>query len=555
MVTAERETTAAWGCNVEIASDTGFPSIIAREIFRKLSAAQSDLVLVSVQPDIFPSESLSEEQIDSQYAYTYIFKSQLAKEEIRRILAAILKSVKALGRVRLGQAQARRPVKSAAPSAEPAVADTAAAEPESAPRARSSMRVDLVKIEDLVNLIGELIINKNQVDALSGNILSARTVNLAETKQQIADFQAAKNQLNYVTGKLRDLALGIRMVPVGQVLRKFPAAVREMARKSGKTINVILEGADTELDKAILEEIADPLLHIIRNSVDHGIEAPAERSRKGKSPDGTVLIKAEHEGDRISVMVEDDGAGLNEEKIVRKALEKGIIHERQAEQLSKREIHQLIFSPGFSTADSISDLSGRGVGMDVVKSNIARLSGVVEVESMPDVGARITLKLPLTLSILEGLLLEDAGHMYAIPLIAIEKAYQVGSDRLKRVGRYALIEKDNQTIPVFRIAELFGHSEIWNQQAYYLIEASSPDGRFGLMVERIVGRQEIVLKPLGDYLGKITGVSGSTILGDGRVALILDTKTIADSVSEILRSAPAPAADAQPAPALPGAKP
>ena len=171
---------------------------------------------------------------------------------------------------------------------------------------------------------------------------------------------------------------------------------------------------------------------------------------------------------------------------------------------------------------------------------------------MPDVGASITLKLPLTLSILEGLLLEDAGQVYAIPLIAIEKAYLVDADRLKRVGRYALIEKDNQTIPVFRIAELFGHYGIWKQHAYYLIEASSPDGRFGLMVERIVGRQEIVLKPLGDYLGKVTGVSGSTILGDGRVALILDTKTISDSVSEIMRSAPAPVANTQAASSTPG---
>lgn len=545
MVAAEEATAVAWACSIEISAGAEFPSIIAREIFRKIAAARPELVLVSVQPDIFPGESLSEEQIDAQYAYTYLFESRSPKEEIRSLLAKILKSVKALGRVRLGQAQDRNVVKPVSAAIAPLAREVGQAESENAPKARSSMRVDLIKIEDLVNLIGELIINKNQVDALSGNILSGKAVNPVETKQQIADFQAAKNQLNYVTGKLRDLALGIRMVPVGQVLRKFPTAVREMARKNGKTINVILEGVDTELDKAILEEISDPLLHIIRNSIDHGIESPAERLRKGKSADGTVLVKAEHEGDRISVFVEDDGAGLNEEKIVRKALEKGIIHQKQAEQLTKREIHQLIFSPGFSTADSISDLSGRGVGMDVVKSNIARLSGVVEVESMSEVGARITLKLPLTLSILEGLLLEDAGQVYAIPLIAIEKAYLVGADRLKRVGRYSLIEKDNQTIPVFRIAELFGNSGIWNHPAYYLIEASSPDGRFGLMVQRIVGRQEIVLKPLGDYLGKVTGVSGSTILGDGRVALILDTKTIADSVSEIMRSASAPVADAQ----------
>lgn len=534
MVVAAEAQAASWGCAIDIAPETAFPSIAAREIFRKFAAAKPGLSLSGVQPEIFPHESLSEEQIDRQYSYTFVFSSALSREEVRQSLAAILRGNKNVSRVRLGVAKVNPPV---ADKTERRAETLQQAEPEAAtPRARSSMRVDLTKIEDLVNLIGELIINKNQVDSLSGSILTARQATLGDTKQQIADFQAAKNQLNYVTGKLRDLALGIRMVPIGQVARKFPTAVREMARKNGKTINLIIEGGETELDKAILEEISDPLLHIIRNAVDHGIELPAERLRKGKSAEGTVLVKAEHEGDRIAVLVEDDGAGLNEEKIVRKAIERGIIHARQAEQLTQREIHQLIFSPGFSTADSVSDLSGRGVGMDVVKNNISRLSGVVEVESMRDVGARITLKLPLTLSILEGLLLEDAGQVYAIPLIAIEKAYQVDAERLKRVGRYALMEKDNQTIPVFRVAELFGHTKSWEQSAYYLIEASSPDGRFGLMVQRIVGRQEIVLKPLGDYLGKVTGISGSTILGDGRVALILDTKTVADSVTEIIRA-------------------
>ncbi|HRP70604.1 MAG TPA: chemotaxis protein CheA, partial [Turneriella sp.] len=346
--------------------------------------------------------------------------------------------------------------------------------------------------------------------------------------------QARRELDQYFAGKLRDLALGIRMVPIGQTLKKYPAAVRDMARKQHKEIRVIIEGEETELDKAILEEISDPLLHMIRNSVDHGIEMPDVRVKNGKSREGTLLIRAEHEGDRVSIFVEDDGGGLNTQKILAKALEKGIVSAKTAENLSEREIFQLIFAAGFSTADKVSELSGRGVGMDVVKNNILRLNGTVDVESAQGVGTRITLKLPLTLSILEGLLLEDAAQMYAIPLIAIEKAYQVDPRALKRVGRYWLIEKNGVTLPVFRIAELF-HSDTTLEGSFYLIEAAAAGGKFGLMVQKIVGRQEIVLKPLGDYLGKVTGISGTTILGNGHVALILDTKTIADSVTNILR--------------------
>lgn len=522
-----------WAVALGVSAETAYPSITVREIFRKFAASASEMELLTVEPSIFPSESLSEEEIDKEFNYTFIFATALSRDVLKTRLAQMLRPHKTLTRVKLGQLTAKPRTQSEEKTTLP---ETAQSTQNHALKAHGSMRVDLVKIEDLVNLIGELIINKNQVDSLSNTILNADSRTAQDTKQQVVDFHAAKNQLNYVTGKLRDLALGIRMVPVSQVARKFPAAVREMARKCGKSVNVVLEGIETELDKAILEEISDPLTHIIRNAVDHGIETAEERRRQGKSSEGTILIKAEHEGDRISVMVEDDGAGLNEERILKKAVEKGIISAKLAERLTQKEIHQLIFSPGFSTAEKVSELSGRGVGMDVVKNNITRLNGVVEVDSARGVGSRITLKLPLTLSILEGLLLEDARHVYAIPLIAIEKAYVVSAARLKRVGRYSLMEQNSQTIPVFRIAELFGYARNSTSDTFYLIEASSTDGRFGLLVEKIVGRQEIVLKPLGDYLGKVVGISGSTILGDGRVALILDTKTIADSVSEILRS-------------------
>jgi two-component system, chemotaxis family, sensor kinase CheA len=527
-VIAVGEKITFWNLKLEIASDVAFPSIVIREIYRRLNAA-SGFSLEGIEPDIFPGAHRSEEEIDTVFSYILQLGTAADVSTIKESLKRAFKG--ATGITKLGLASARR-LEATQEKLPPKTSTEVVPAAPIRGRDHGSMRVDLVKIEDLVNLIGELIINKNQVDSLSQAILQNR--NGAEVKHQITDFQAAKNQLNYVTSKLRDLALGIRMIPIGQTLRKFPAAVREMARKQGKMINVVIEGGETELDKAIIEEISDPLLHMIRNAVDHGIESPAEREQKGKTPEGTILIRAEHEGDRISILVEDDGAGLRVEKIRAKALAKGIISEIEAAKMLPREIFQLIFSPGFSTADTISDLSGRGVGMDVVKSNITRLNGLVEVESGPDAGTRITLKLPLTLSILEGLLLEDMNQIYAIPLIAIEKASRIEVDNLKRVGRYWLIEKNGHTLPVFRIAELFGSAGENEVSEYHLIEASAADGRFGLMVQKILGRQEIVLKPLGDYLGTVTGVSGSTILGNGRVALILDTKTIADSVKTIL---------------------
>jgi two-component system chemotaxis sensor kinase CheA len=525
---------ARWGCIVELDTQTAYPSIQARDLFRRFSGIGPELSLESVQPDIFPDAELSEEQIDRQFSYSFMFMTPLERDAIRSLLGNALRGMKNVVKIRLGQLKTpdtRKSGVSAAPAQQPVAEHRALEQGRSV---RGTMRVDLFKIEELVNLIGELIINKNQVEALSGNIIASAS-RTGDIRQDIASFHTAKNQLGYVTGKLRDLALGIRMVPVSQVIRKFPTAVREMARKTGKRVNVIVDGEETELDKAILEEIADPLLHIIRNAVDHGIELPEERERKGKFPEGTILIRAEHEGDRIALYVEDDGGGLDEIRILRKAVENGIVGAKQAEQLSQREIFELIFAAGFSTAEQVSELSGRGVGMDVVKNNIARLNGIVEVESGRDVGTRITLKLPLTLSILEGLLFEDLGQTYAIPLIAIERAYLIESDKLKKFGRYSLIEKNGHTLPVFRIAELFGHENAVSEPRYYLIEASSSEGRFGLLVQRILGRQEIVLKPLGDYLGKITGISGSTILGNGKVALIVDTKTIADSVNNIIR--------------------
>lgn len=517
-----------WKLNVQIQPDVPFPSIVARDVYTRLNSAP-DFTLEEIDPDIFPSGDRPEEQIDKTFIYDFIVKAKPEIQDIKPGLKRALKGIKGLQRIAVAGISSQT-------EKNPAIADKPMAGPAQnliRGRDHGSMRVDLVKIEDLVNLIGELIINKNQVDSLSHTLLQKNHVD-SEIKNSITDFQSAKNQLNYVTSKLRDLALGIRMIPIGLTLRKFPAAVRDMARKNGKRIRVLLEGEDTELDKAILEEISDPLLHMIRNAVDHGIEAPDERTRKGKDPAGTILIRAEHEGDRISIFVEDDGAGLRLEKIKAKAIARGIISAAEAERMSQRDAFHLIFSPGFSTAESVSDLSGRGVGMDVVKSNINRLNGLVEVESGPDAGTRVTLKLPLTLSILEGLLLEDHQQIYAIPLIAIEKASLIDATSLKRLGRYWLVEKDGQTLPVFRIAELFGSAAEQESSSFYLVEASVAGGRFGLLVQKILGRQEIVLKPLGDYLGTVTGISGSTILGNGRVALILDTKTIADSVKTIL---------------------
>ncbi|MDH5721349.1 MAG: chemotaxis protein CheA [Spirochaetia bacterium] len=395
-----------------------------------------------------------------------------------------------------------------------------------------SIRIDLDRIEEFGNLVGELIINKIQIESYVSEMLKE----MNGRSKASANLASANKQLQLIAGKLRDLSLSIRMVPISSLFRKYPRILREITKKQNKKVRLIIQGEDTELDKAIIEKINDPLMHMIRNSIDHGIENEQERKKRKKDSMARLLIKAFYEGDRILVVVEDDGRGLDIQKIKKKAVEKNIISEEKALQLSEKEIMNLIFKPGFSTAENITNISGRGVGLDVVQNNITKLNGSVEVESKPGVGTRFILKLPLTLSIIQALLVREGKETYAIPLFSVHRTMKLEKSKIRSMGKYDVIEEKDGALPVFDLRNLLEVNADNERVEPFLIELTGAEGKFGLIVEKIMGQQEIVIKPLSEYIGHVDGLSGATILGDGSVTLILDVKAIGNKARFAIES-------------------
>ncbi len=316
----------------------------------------------------------------------------------------------------------------------------------------------------------------------------------------------------------------LRMQPVKRIFSKFPRIVRDLAKKVGKKINLILEGEDTEIDRSILNQLEDPLIHLVRNAIDHGIEPPEERIAKGKPEYGTIILSALQEGDRIIVSIEDDGRGIDPEKIKRKAIEKGLITPEQAEQMSDKEAFELIFMPGFSTVDEVSDLSGRGVGMDVVANVIHSLRGVIEVESEPDKGTKITMKLPLTVAIIRTLMVGVNNRIFAIPLFSVVEIIKYRKEDIKDVGIYKSLMLRDEVYLFFHLSELFD-IESTNENKFVII-INIGEKNIAIAVDSLYGEEEIVIKPLGEMLKDVEGIAGATITGEGKVVLILDIKSL-----------------------------
>jgi two-component system, chemotaxis family, sensor kinase CheA len=321
--------------------------------------------------------------------------------------------------------------------------------------------------------------------------------------------------------------LGIRMVPVKTIFSKFPRMLRDLAKASGKKIDLQLVGEDTEIDKSIIEELGDPMIHLIRNSADHGIESPEARVRSGKPEMGTVVLRARHEGDSVIVEIEDDGKGIDPDVIRAKALERGILTPERAEQMSPEEIINLIWLPGFSTAATITDISGRGVGMDVVRSNVRKLNGSVDVRSTVGKGSLFTLKLPLTLAIIDALLMRVRGQVFALPGTAVEETLLVPPEALSFLTRRRAINLRGEVLGVSRLRELLqfeveGPSAEGTPAELPVVVISTGGRRMGLIVDSFMRRQEMVIKPLAPYLASLPGISGASIMGDGGVVLILD---------------------------------
>lgn len=378
-----------------------------------------------------------------------------------------------------------------------------------------SVRVDIEKLDSLLNLVGELVINKTRLEQIG---LTHRLTDLVETIEQ----------MDRVTTDLQTVVMKVRMVPVGQVFNRFPRMVRDLSKELNKEINLIIQGEDTELDRTVIDEIGDPLVHLLRNSIDHGIEHPDERRAKGKDPVGEVRLIARHEGNNVIIMVEDDGKGINPEVIRRKAVEKGVISQAEADKLDNNDAVRLVFLPGFSTAEVVTDVSGRGVGMDAVKNKIESLGGMVDVETKIDEGSRFKIRLPLTLAIIQALLIKVCEEIYAIPLGSIDSTISITPDDLKTIQNQEVILLRGQIIPIIRLAKVLDIPEDCrnNQDELFIVIVHMGDHRAGIVVDNLIGQQEIVIKSMGKLLAGIKVIAGATILGNGQVALILDVGSL-----------------------------
>lgn len=385
--------------------------------------------------------------------------------------------------------------------------------------ARSNMvRVDFAQLDHLLNLVGELIIYRTKLDQM-GRELAERL----EARDEGRDLLAAVQQVTGVSTQLQETVMDIRMLPVRHVFARFPRLVRDLARQQGKDIELILEGEATRIDKAIIDEIGEPLVHLIRNSVDHGIEPPHVRVARGKTPTGTILLSAAQESNHVVITIMDDGAGIDAADVKRMAVAKGLL--KGDEVLSEREAVQIIFAPGFTTARTVSDISGRGVGLDVVLKSIERLSGLIEVETVPGVGTKFIIELPLTLAIIATLLVDVAGRTYAIPLGSVLESIKLRDDEIHTIKSRATLRIREQIVPLLSLAAFLGLPQETVPERQYAVILGRGEKRLGLVVDRLRGQQEVVIKPLDTAVagpGSDLSLAGATIMGDGRVVLILD---------------------------------
>ncbi len=392
-----------------------------------------------------------------------------------------------------------------------------------------TIRVEVKRLDHLMNLIGELVLGKNRLLKIYDDVEERY-----EGEKFLEELNQVVSAVSLVTTDLQIAVMKTRMLPVSKVFNKFPRLVRDLSRELNKEIELITTGEDTELDKSIVEEIGDPLVHMIRNSCDHGIESPEEREAKGKPRKGTVKLKAYNEGNQIVIAIEDDGAGMDPDFLKMKAIEKGIITEREADQLSDKEAYALIFRPGFSTAAKVTGVSGRGVGMDVVKTNIEKLNGIIDIDSEIGKGSVFKLKIPLTLAIMQSLLVSVQEEFFAIPLASVLETVRISMDEIYTIEGKNVLRLRNEILSLVRLSDMFGVEQVFDSGEHvYVVIIGLAESKLGIIVDGLVGQEEIVIKSMGDYLQGIEGIAGATIRGDGGVTLITDVAAMMKLAKEI----------------------
>ncbi|WP_121011711.1 chemotaxis histidine kinase/response regulator CheAY2 [Helicobacter pylori] len=392
-----------------------------------------------------------------------------------------------------------------------------------------TVRVDVRRLDHLMNLIGELVLGKNRLIRIYGDVEERY-----DGEKFLEELNQVVSSISAVTTDLQLAVMKTRMQPVGKVFNKFPRMVRDLSRELGKSIELIIEGEETELDKSIVEEIGDPLIHIIRNSCDHGIEPLEERRRLNKPETGKVQLSAYNEGNHIVIKISDDGKGLDPVMLKEKAIEKGVISERDAESMSDREAFNLIFKPGFSTAKVVSNVSGRGVGMDVVKTNIEKLNGIIEIDSEVGVGTTQKLKIPLTLAIIQALLVGVQEEYYAIPLSSVLETVRISHDEIYTVDGKSVLRLRDEVLSLVRLSDIFKVDAILESNSdVYVVIIGLADQKIGVIVDYLIGQEEVVIKSLGYYLKNTRGIAGATVRGDGKITLIVDVGAMMDMAKSI----------------------
>jgi len=475
-------------------------------------------------------DKLEEEQFDSQFYVAYISKetaedlqkkllkvSEVEKVEVSEIATAVFQgvNVQELSQEQTTTSVQAAPVQEAEAKVKAADKKSPTMNKTSAPTASKTIRVNIERLDVLMNLFEELVIDR-------GRLLSiAAEVNHSELSETV-------ERMSRTMGDLQNIILTMRMVPVETVFNRFPKMVRQLSRDLNKKINLEIIGAETELDRTVIDEIGDPLVHLIRNSLDHGIESPEIRRQKGKPEEGTVQLRAYHSGNYVFIEIEDDGAGINRDKVLAKAIQKGVVSSEVASSLSDKQINELILASGFSTADVISDVSGRGVGLDVVKTTIESLGGNISIESTQNVGSVFSIQLPLTLSIISVMLVEIEKEIYAIPLSSIIETSIIRNSDILNAHNQKVIDFRGKVVPLVFLEEVFEvpRTELKDDEFHSVVIVRKGEKLAGLVVDSFIGQQEIVLKSLGNYLTNIFAISGATILGNGKVALIIDCNAL-----------------------------
>lgn len=506
-----------WHVKVTLAADCLMKGARAYIVFNNIKD------MGEVIKTIPPIDEIEEEHFEDSFQFVLVTKARLdaLKDTVMSISEIAAVEIEPVNASLVPSAAQTQAVSDSQNGAAPQFA--AASQAQLQTKAAQTVRVDVQRLENLMNLVGELVIDRTRLADVNGSLKAKLgTEELVETLEEVTVH------VGRIVGDLQEEIMKARMFPIEQIFNRFPRMIRDLAQKAEKEINFIVEGRETELDRTVIEEIGDPLIHLLRNAIDHGVELPGERVKSGKPSIATIKLRAFHQENQIVITVQDDGKGMDPETIKAKAIEKGVISAEAASRLSDRESINLIFAPGFSMASSVSDVSGRGVGMDIVRTHIEKINGIIDIESILGEGTKFTIKLPLTLAINRSLLVYLGKQVFAFPLANVVEIISVDVADIQKVQKRDVVLVRGEVLPLFKLADVLVYPDDGIERSKLpVVVVGISEKRIGFAVDELLGEQEIVIKSLGEFIGQIPGLAGATIMGDGEVALILDVRSLA----------------------------